>query len=109
MVGISGLSLGINLLYDIPKQNAVPPDEGYGLFIARHPTINGFKPEVPIERKTTRNDITYQHRDIKGDGRQAWYLYTKDLCGSGGCSGEIYIYENGKYCYAHHDVFSTYS
>ena len=36
------------------------------------------------------------------------YLYTTELCGSGGCSGEIYIYENGKYCYAGYDEFDKF-
>ena len=65
------------------KKETVPPGEVYDLFIARNQTITDFKPETspggtvsfePIERKTTRNDITYKHRDIKGDGHQAWYL-----------------------------------
>lgn len=90
------------------KKETVPPGEVYDLYIARHPTITDFKPEEPIERKTTRNDITFKHRDIKGDGHQAWYLYTTDFCGSGGCSGEIYIYENGKYCYAGDDEFDKF-
>ena len=89
-------------------KETVPPDDVYDLYIARHPTLTDYKPQEPVEIKTTRNDITYKHRDTKGDGHQAWYLYTYDLCGSGGCSGEIYIYENGKYCYAGHDEFDKF-
>lgn len=81
------------------KEKTPPPD----IVIQLHIKNNNSNFKEMTSRDLSVKDITYLSRDINGDGYKDWTLWDTTMCGSGGCSGNIYIYDNGTYCYAMED------
>ena len=52
-------------------------------------------------RKFALSEIEFVKRDINKDGKDDYYLTIPTWdCGSGGCTGTVYISSKGKYCLA---------
>jgi len=81
------------------KEKIAPPD----IVIQIHVKNSNSNFKELFGRDISTKDIEYLSRDINGDGHKDWTLWDATLCGSGGCSGAIYIYNNGTYCYAMDD------
>ena len=76
-----------------------PPDSIFEIYVSNNiKSIN--------ENNINKDDISYSSRDFNGDGIIDWSLWDSTKCGSGGCTGDVYISKNGKYCYAGYDNFN---
>ena len=55
-----------------------------------------------------KDDIKYSANDINRDGYTDWLLWNVTLCGSGGCTGSVYIYKDDSYCFAGLDRYNDF-